>query len=163
VRSCFHCLLQAWLLCVAFYVIVCCVVSVFGFNLCSLVARASSTSDIKGILRATLFLAFVLPAPLPTAGDAFRHNRLTICAAPLPGAHVESAGASKKSASKKKSKSKSKSNSKTKKTHNNRPKHNHSKIAIDIFKNWFIANMRRPFPSDEVKAEFAARTGLSHL
>jgi len=70
------------------------------------------------------------------------------------------AGASKKSASKKKSKSKSKSNSKTKKKHNNRPKHNHSKIAIDMFKNWFITNMRRPFSSDDVKAEFAARTGL---
>ena len=53
--------------------------------------RASSTSDINGILRSTLFLAFVLPAPLPAAGNAFRHNRLTICtisAAPLPHAHV---------------------------------------------------------------------------
>ena len=40
-----------------------------------------------------------------------------------------------------------------------RPKHNHSKIATDLFKEWFYANMRHPFPSDEVKAEFADRTG----
>jgi len=36
---------------------------------------------------------------------------------------------------------------------------NHSKIATDIFKEWFYAHMRHPFPSDEVKAEFADRTG----
>ena len=41
----------------------------------------------------------------------------------------------------------------------NRPKHNHSKIATDLFKVWFYANLRHPFPSDEVKAEFADRTG----
>ena len=41
----------------------------------------------------------------------------------------------------------------------NRPKHNHSKIATDLFKEWFYANLRHPFPSDEVKAEFADRTG----
>ena len=40
-----------------------------------------------------------------------------------------------------------------------RPKHNHSKIATDLFKDWFYANLRHPFPSDEVKAEFADRTG----
>jgi hypothetical protein len=40
-----------------------------------------------------------------------------------------------------------------------RPKHNHSKIATDLFKEWFYANLRHPFPSDEVKAEFADRTG----
>lgn len=43
---------------------------------------------------------------------------------------------------------------------NNRPKHNHSKIATDIFKEWFYSNMRHPFPSDEVKLAFADRTGL---
>ena len=42
-----------------------------------------------------------------------------------------------------------------------RPKHNHSKIATDLFKEWFYANLRHPFPSDEVKAEFADRTGES--
>ena len=41
----------------------------------------------------------------------------------------------------------------------NRPKHNHSKIATDLFKDWFYANLQHPFPSDEVKAEFADRTG----
>ena len=40
-----------------------------------------------------------------------------------------------------------------------RPKHNHSKIATDLFKDWFYANLQHPFPSDEVKAEFADRTG----
>jgi len=40
-----------------------------------------------------------------------------------------------------------------------RPKHNHSKIATDLFKEWFYANMQHPFPNDEVKAEFADRTG----
>lgn len=41
----------------------------------------------------------------------------------------------------------------------NRPEHNHSKIATDIFKEWFYANLDHPFPSDEVKADFADRTG----
>lgn len=41
----------------------------------------------------------------------------------------------------------------------NRPKHNHSKIATDIFKEWFYSNLDHPFPSDEVKADFADRTG----
>ena len=40
----------------------------------------------------------------------------------------------------------------------NRPEHNHSKIATDIFKEWFYANLDHPFPSDEVKADFADRT-----
>ena len=40
-----------------------------------------------------------------------------------------------------------------------RPKHNHSKIATDLFKDWFYANMSHPFPSDDVKADFADRTG----
>ena len=35
----------------------------------------------------------------------------------------------------------------------------HSKIATDIFKEWFSANLDYPFPSDEVKAAFADRTG----
>ena len=43
----------------------------------------------------------------------------------------------------------------------NRPEHNHSKIATDLFKAWFYANLEHPFPSDDVKADFADRTGLS--
>eukprot|EP00960_Hanusia_phi_P051934 761118-Hanusia_phi.AAC.2 len=44
----------------------------------------------------------------------------------------------------------------------NRPKHNHSKIATDIFKQWFYEHLDYPFPSDELKASFADRTGLSY-
>jgi hypothetical protein len=46
-----------------------------------------------------------------------------------------------------------------KKANNNRPKHNHSKIATDILKEWLYTHMHHPFPSDEVKAGFADRTG----
>jgi len=56
------------------------------------------------------------------------------------------------------SSSKDKSKGK-KKASNNRPKHNHSKIATDLMKEWFYANMHHPFPSDELKAQFADRTG----
>jgi len=95
-------------------------------------------------------------------GEGHSHSKwLTISASRPTGVHTESTGASiKASAPKDKSKRK-------KKASNNRPKHNHSKIATDIFKEWFYAHMRHPFPSDEVKAEFADRTGgpisaLSH-
>ena len=47
------------------------------------------------------------------------------------------------------------------KASNNRPKHNHSKIATDMFKEWFYENMCFPFPSDELKAEFADLTGIA--
>lgn len=43
-----------------------------------------------------------------------------------------------------------------------RPEHNHSKAATDLFKAWFYANLDHPFPSDEVKADFADRSGLSY-
>jgi len=94
--------------------------------------------------------------------EGHSHSKwLTISASRPTGVHAESTGASiKASAPKDKSKRK-------KKASNNRPKHNHSKIATDILKEWFYAHMRHPFPSDEVKAEFADRTGrpisaLSH-
>ena len=45
----------------------------------------------------------------------------------------------------------------------NRPKHNHSKVATDLFKEWFYDNIANPFPSDEVKLDFANRTGLSYI
>ena len=80
-------------------------------------------------------------------------NRLTMSASYPAGIHAE--GARKKGASASKDKSKRKI-----KASNNRPKHNHSKIATDIFKEWFYAHMCHPFPSDEVKAEFADRTGM---
>jgi len=66
----------------------------------------------------------------------------------------KSAGASKQGASSSKDRSKGKE-----KAINNRSKYNHSKIATDICKEWFYAHMRHPFPSDDVKAEFADRTG----
>jgi len=69
------------------------------------------------------------------------------------GVHAE--GARKKGASALKDKSKRKM-----KASSNRPKYNHSKIATDIFKEWFYAHMCHPFPNDEVKAEFADRTGM---
>ena len=81
--------------------------------------------------------------------------RLILSASCPTGVHAESAGARKKGASASKDKSKQK-----KKNSNNRPKYNHSKIATDIFKEWFYAHMHHPFPSDEVKAEFADRTGM---
>ncbi|EKX42278.1 hypothetical protein GUITHDRAFT_44500, partial [Guillardia theta CCMP2712] len=37
-----------------------------------------------------------------------------------------------------------------------------SKIATDIFKQWFYEHLEYPFPSDELKASFADRTGLSY-
>jgi len=81
--------------------------------------------------------------------------RLILSASCPTGVHAESAGARKKGASASKDKSKQK-----KKNSNNRPKYNHSKIATDIFKEWFYAHMHHPFPSDEMKAEFADRTGM---
>ena len=44
----------------------------------------------------------------------------------------------------------------------NRPKHNHSKVATDLFKAWFYENLAYPFPTDELKNDFADRTGLSY-
>jgi len=45
------------------------------------------------------------------------------------------------------------------KRNSGRPEHNHSKAATDLFKAWFYANLDHPFPSDEVKADFADRSG----
>ena len=47
----------------------------------------------------------------------------------------------------------------TRKRNSCRPAHNHSKAATDLFKAWFYANLDHPFPSDEVKADFADRSG----
>jgi hypothetical protein len=45
----------------------------------------------------------------------------------------------------------------------NRPKHNHSKVATDVFKEWFYDNLAYPFPPDDLKVEFANQTGLSYI
>ncbi len=34
-------------------------------------------------------------------------------------------------------------------------------VATDLFKAWFYEHLEDPFPSDEIKADFADRTGLS--
>lgn len=41
-----------------------------------------------------------------------------------------------------------------------RPKHNHSKVAVDVLKEWFMANINSPFPCNEVKNKLAESSGL---
>jgi len=81
---------------------------------------------------------------------------LTISVSRLPGTRADDIAAQKPKVSDAAQQNNAK---RKKKAKNNRPKHNHSKIATDVLKEWLDAHMHDPFPSVEVKAGFADRTG----